>query len=99
MTNTLRPSTISSQMKVQTNRFLPWEVLLYIISFSVSDAWKTSMLKDEFEQKLIQVDRDEKEARKRESEKQPPRSDWGREAFSTRFSCHFCGEVGLHFEH
>ena len=55
------------------------------------------MLKDEFEQKLIQVDRDEKEARKRESEKQPPRSDWGREAFSTRFSCHFCGEVGLHF--
>ena len=52
------------------------------------------MLKDEFEQKLIQVDRDEKEARKRESEKQPPRSDWGREAFSTRFSCHFCGEVG-----
>ena len=86
-------------MKVQTNRFLPWEVLLYIISFSVSDAWKTSMLKDEFEQKLIQVDRDEKEARKRESEKHPPRSDWGREAFSTRFSCHFCGEVGLHFEH
>lgn len=55
------------------------------------------MLKDEFEQKLIQVDRDEKEARKRESEKQPPRSDWGREAFSTRFSCHFCGEVGIHF--
>ena len=68
-------------------------------SFSVSDAWKTSMLKDEFEQKLIQVDRDEKEARKRESEKHPPRSDWGREAFSTRFSCHFCGEVGSHFEH
>ena len=55
------------------------------------------MLKDEFEQKLIQVDRDEKEARKRESEKHPPRSDWGREAFSTRFSCHFCGEVGNGF--
>lgn len=51
------------------------------------------MFKDEFEQKLLEADRAEKEARRRDSDSSPPKSDWGREAFSTRFSCHFCGEI------
>ena len=67
----------------------------YNVTFliSVSNAWNIFMDKDEFEQKQLDADRAEKEARRRNSDSSPPKSDWGREAFSTKFSCHFCGEV------
>ena len=51
------------------------------------------MLKEEFEKKLIEAESFQKNAQKADSENTPPRSDWGRDAFSTKFSCHFCGEI------
>ena len=51
------------------------------------------MEKEEFELKMIEILREEKNQRKSVSDQSPPKSEWGKEAFSTKFSCYFCGEV------
>ena len=59
----------------------------------VSDAWLKDIDKDEYEQRMIQIMRDEKLQKQQESDKSPPKSEWGKQAFSTKFSCYFCGEI------
>ena len=63
-----------------------------IIVFLASHAWKSEMSKDKYEEEFIKATNIVKDE-KAEDNYKPARSDWGRNAFSMRMSCSFCGEV------
>jgi len=58
----------------------------------VTSTWKSEISKQKFDRDSINAINIVKKE-KAENNPTPSRSDWGKNAFSTRFSCNFCGEI------
>ena len=58
----------------------------------VSSAWRSEIPKQQYESDLIKASTILKNEKDEKKEK-PARSEFGKFAFSTRFSCNFCGEI------
>ena len=58
----------------------------------VSSTWRSEIPKQQYESDFIKASNILKNEKEEKNEK-PARSEFGKFAFSTRFSCYFCGEI------